>query len=273
MAESKEEKKEMSFLDHLEELRGRLFRSVLGIITGVVVVVIFHDFVINEVIMGPRKADFITYRTLCSLSHRIGMDDKLCLSPPMLNLQSTTMSGNFNADILVCILGGIVIAFPFIFLQIWGFIKPGLTQREIKSARGIVFYVSLLFFLGIVFGYFILAPISVQFLGNYSFADVQNNATILSYLKLTTSLVFGTGLLFQLPVLIYFLAKIGLVSAAFLKKYRRHALVANLIVSAIITPPDVVSQLIVAAPIMLLYEASILVAKRVEKSKSRAVIA
>lgn len=255
----------MSFLDHLEELRGRLVRAVLAVVAGVIVIVVFHDFVVNSVIMGPRQADFITYRLFCQWSHKLGMGDDLCLAPPALELQSTTMSGAINADILVCILGGIVIAFPFIFWQLWGFVKPGLNAREIKSVNGIVFYVSLLFFAGVGFGYFLLAPLSIQFLGNYTFADVQNNATILSYLKLTTSLVFGTGLMFQLPVLIYFLAKIGLVTSAFLKKYRRHAFVVNLIISAIITPPDVVSQLVVAMPILLLYEASIYVAKRVER--------
>lgn len=257
----------MSFLDHLEELRGRLVKSVLGVIAGIIVVVIFHDFVVYDVIMGPKSADFITYRALCSWSHALGMDDELCLEPPRLNLQSTTMGGNFNADIMVCILGGIVLAFPFIFWQLWGFVKPGLNEREIKAVNGIVFYVSLLFFAGIAFGYFILAPLSIQFLGNYRFGDVENNATILSYLKVTTSLVFGTGLMFQLPVLIYFFAKVGLVSAAFLKKYRKHAFVANLIVSAIITPPDVVSQLVVAFPILLLYEASIYVCARVERKR------
>ncbi len=264
--------KDMSFLDHLEELRGRLVKAVLGMIAGVVVVIAFHDFVINKIIMGPRNADFITYDLLCRWSHKLGMGDELCLPPPILNLQSTTMSGTLNADILVCILGGIIIAFPFIFWQLWGFIKPGLSEREIKSVNGIVFYVSLLFFAGVGFGYFVLAPLSVQFLGNYTFADVQNNATILSYLKLTTSLVFGTGLIFQLPILIYFLAKIGLVTSAFLKKYRRHAFVVNLIISAIITPPDVVSQLVVAMPILALYETSIYVARRVEKKQERSII-
>lgn len=266
MAE-KAEKKDMSFLDHLEELRGRLFYSVLAAAIGVIVIVIFHDFVINNIIMGPRKADFITYRLFCDWSHKLGMGENLCLSPPNLTLQNTTMSGALNADILVCILGGIVLAFPFIFYQIWGFIKPGLNQREIKAVQGIVLYVSLLFFAGITFGYYILSPLSIQFLGNYTFADVENNATILSYLKLTTSLVFGTGLMFQLPILIYFLSKVGIVTAAFLRKYRKHAFIVNLIVSAIITPPDVVSQLVVALPILLLYEASIFVAARVEKSK------
>ncbi len=263
-----EEKKDMSFLEHLEELRKRLFRAVVGIVVGVIVIIYFHDFVVNDVIMGPRKADFITYRAFCSWSHKMGLEEQLCLAPPTLTLQSTTMSGNMNADILICLVGGMIIAFPFVFFQLWGFIKPGLKEREINAVRGIVFYVSTLFFAGVAFGYFLLAPLSIQFLGNYQFADVQNNATILSYLKLTTSLVFGTGLIFQLPILVYFLAKIGLISSAFLRKYRKHAFVVNLIVAAILTPPDVTSQLLVALPILLLYEISIIVASKTEKSAS-----
>jgi sec-independent protein translocase protein TatC len=183
------------------------------------------------------------------------------------------MGGNFSAYLLVCIVGGIVVAFPWIIYQLWCFIKPGLNKKEISSVNGIVFFVSLLFFTGVLFGYFILAPLSIQFLGNFQFGDVQVQSTVLSYLKLTTSLVLGTGLMFQLPILIYFLAKLGMVSSAFLKKYRRHAFVVNLIVAAIITPPDVTSQILVSLPILLLYEISIYVAGRVEKSKSKSAMA
>jgi sec-independent protein translocase protein TatC len=260
-----EQQKDMSFLEHLEELRRRLFWSVVSVIIGIIVVVIYHDFVIDQVIMGPRKPDFVTYRAFCHWSQTMGMGDQLCLDPPRLVLQSTTMSGNMNADIMVCVVGGIILAFPFIVWQLWGFIKPGLKDKETKSVRGVVFYVSLLFFTGVSFGYYLLAPLSIQFLGNYTFADVQNTPTLLSYLKLTTSLVFGTGLVFQLPVVVYFLSRIGIVTAAFLRKYRRHAFVVNLIVAAIITPPDVTSQILVSLPILLLYEVSILVAARAEK--------
>ena len=255
----------MSFLDHLEELRRRLWRAVVGVALGIVVVVVFHETVINDIIMGPRKADFVTYRAFCDWSHTIGLGDQLCLEPPKLVLQSTTMSGNMNADILVCVVGGIILAFPFIVWQLWGFIKPGLKQKESKAVNGVVFYVSLLFFSGVLFGYYLLAPLSIQFLGNYTFADVQNTPTLLSYLKLTTSLVFGTGLVFQLPVVVYFLSRIGLVTADFVRKYRKHAFVVNLIVAAIITPPDVTSQLLVSLPILLLYEISIHVAARAER--------
>lgn len=172
-----------------------------------------------------------------------------------------------NADIVVCLIGGLILAFPFVFWQIWGFIKPGLRAKEINAVNGVVFFVSLLFFCGVAFGYFVLAPLSIQFLGNYQFADVENNSTVLSYLKLTTTLVFGTGLIFQLPVLMYFLTKIGIVSSAFLKKYRKHAFVVNLIIAAVLTPPDVTSQLLVSMPILLLYELSIFIAVRVEKNQ------
>lgn len=266
-----EENKDMSFLQHLEELRKRLVRAVLGVLAGVIIVVWFHDFVVEQIVMGPRRADFITYRAFCSWSHTVGLGEQLCLAPPAMTLQSTTMSGNMNADIMVCLIGGIIVAFPFIFWQIWGFVKPGLREKEQKAVRGIVGYVSLLFFAGIMFGYFVLAPLSIQFLGNYTFADVKAEPTLLSYLKLTTSLVFGTGMLFQLPVLIYFLTKIGLASSAFLKKYRRHAFVANLIIAAVLTPPDVTSQILVAMPLLLLYEISILIASRIEKKQAAAV--
>jgi sec-independent protein translocase protein TatC len=263
-----EEQKEMSFIEHLEELRSRLVKAVIAVVLGIVVIVIFDDLVIDGIIMGPRRLDFPTYRFFCALSHQLGLGEKLCFTEMNFTLQSTTMGGNFSAYILVCLVGGIVLAFPFIIYQLWAFIKPGLNRKEATGVSGIVFYVSLLFFAGVLFGYYVLAPLSIQFLGNFQFADVAVSSTVLSYLKLTTSLVLGTGLMFQLPVLMYFLAKLGLVTAAFLKKYRRHAFVVNLIVAAILTPPDVTSQLLVSLPILLLYEASIFIAARVERNKA-----
>jgi sec-independent protein translocase protein TatC len=177
------------------------------------------------------------------------------------------MGGNFSAYMLVVIVAGLVIAFPFVFYQLWGFIRPGLHMKERKSVNGIVFYVALLFFCGCSFGYYVLTPLSINFLGNFQFGDVEVNATILSYLKLVTSLVLGTGLIFQLPVVVYFLGKIGLISSEFLKKYRRHAFVVNLIIAAIITPPDVTSQILVSMPILLLYEVSIFLVARIERQR------
>lgn len=260
--------KEMSFLEHLEELRGRLFKAVLGILVGVIVVFIFDDFVIEEIIMAPRRLDFISYRMWCELSHVLGMGDTLCFTEINFTLQSTTMGGNFSAYLLVVIIGGVILSFPWIIFQMWSFIKPGLNAREIASVRGIVFYISLLFFLGVFFGYYILCPLSITFLGNFQFSDVPVTSTVLSYLKLNTSLLLGTGLIFQLPVLMYFLGQLGIVTSTMLKKYRKHALVVNLIAAAIITPPDITSQILVALPILLLYEISILVVARVEKKRS-----
>jgi sec-independent protein translocase protein TatC len=265
-----EEAKEMSFIEHLEELRSRLVRSVIAVIVGVCIIVAFDDVVIDQIIMGPRHLDFPTYQFFCNMGRSMGLGEQLCFTEMNFTLQSTTMGGNFSAYILVCLVGGIVLAFPYIIYQLWSFIKPGLNRKESSGVSGIVMWVSLLFFTGVLFGYYVLAPLSIQFLGNFQFADVAVSSTVLSYLKLTTSLVLGTGLMFQLPVLMYFLAKIGLVTSAFLKKYRRHAFVVNLIVAAIITPPDVTSQILVSLPILLLYEASIFITARVEKNKLKA---
>jgi sec-independent protein translocase protein TatC len=264
-----EEKKEMGFLDHLEELRRRLFWSIISVIIGICVMVYFDQWLINDVIMAPKNLDFVTYRKFCEFSHWMGLEDQLCFSEVKLTLQSTTMGGNFSAYMLVVIVAGIIVAFPYIFYQIWGFIKPGLNLKEKKSVNGIIFFVTLLFFLGCSFGYFLLTPLSINFLGNFSFGDVEVNATILSYLKLETSLVLGSGLLFQLPVVVYFLGKIGMISSQFLKKYRRHAFVVNLILAAVVTPPDVTSQILVSLPILLLYEISILLVARIEKKAER----
>ena len=258
---------EMSFLDHLEELRGRLVKAVAGVLVGIILIVIFDDVVIEKIIMGPKHADFISYRAWCWLSHTLGLGEKLCIVPADFTMISTTVGGNFSAYLLVCILGGILIAFPFIFYQLWSFVKPGLKPKEVKAVRGITLFVSILFFTGALFGYFVLAPLSLQFLVGFSFGDAVAQPTVLSYLKLTTSLVLGTALIFQLPVLVLFLTRIGIVSSKFLKKYRKHAFVVNLVLAAIITPPDVTSQILVSMPILFLYEFSIYLAKRVEKKK------
>lgn len=262
------EKKDMSFLEHLEELRMRLVRAVAGVVVGIIVVFYFDDFVIEEIIMAPRRLDFVSYRLWCDLSHLLGLGDSLCFKEMNFSLQSTTMGGNFSAYILVNIIGGIILSFPWVIYQLWSFIKPGLNAKEIKSVNGIVFYISMLFFIGVLFGYYVLCPLSINFLGNFEFSDVPVTSTVLSYLKLNTSLLLGTGLIFQLPVLMYFLAQLGLVSSALLRKYRKHAFVVNLIAAAIITPPDVTSQILVALPILALYEISIKVVARTEKRKA-----
>ncbi len=259
----------MSFLDHLEELRFRLMRSAIAILLGAVVLFIFDEFVFNVVIFGPMKLDFFTYVQWCNLSHWLGFGDELCVKSVDYEVINTTMVGQFTSHIMVSIIGGIIIAFPYIFYEVWNFVKPGLRQQEIKAVRGVIFAASLLFFTGVLFGYYLIAPLSLQFLGSYQVGDVKSMVTISSYMKTVVSCTFSSGLVFQLPVLVYFLTKIGLIGPALLRKYRKHALVAVLIVAAIITPPDVTSQIIVTLPILLLYEVSIFISARVERKKAK----
>ncbi len=259
--------KEMSFLDHLEELRKRLIWIVLSIAAGGILMFVFQDSV-EEVLSGPRSSDFITYKVLCKASQAAGFDDSLCFTDVDFELQGTTMLANFTAHFMVSIIGGIIIAFPFIFYQLWLFIKPGLKKTEVSAVNGVSIGTSLLFFSGVCFGYFVLAPLSVRFLGTYEFAGAIMRPNIMSYIKLVASLSLATGLIFQLPVVIYFLSKIGIVTPEGLRKYRKHTLVAVLILSAVITPPDVFSQVLVAFPVLILYEFSIRISARVQRSSA-----
>jgi sec-independent protein translocase protein TatC len=260
--------KEMSFLDHLEELRKRLIRAALAVVAGAIVIFVSKEIVFDQIIFAPRQPDFLSFRAWCALGQWIGAGDRLCVKEIKYTLQSTTMLGQFTTHLLVSIVGGIIIAFPYIFSQFWQFVKPGLRQNELKSVRGIVVYTTLLFFLGVLFGYYGLLPLSLQFLGSYQLGDVPTISTINSYIKLMVSVTLATGLVFQLPVMIYFLTRIGLVSSQMLRNYRKHALVAILVLAAIITPPDVTSQILVAMPILVLYEVGIMVAKRVERKRA-----
>lgn len=257
--------KEMGFLDHLEELRGRLFKSVLAIALGATILFIKKDWLFDAVLFGPRKIDFFSFRMWCKLSDLIGAGDRLCVSEIKYELINTSMLGNFTAHIIVSLIGGIIIAFPFLTLQVWGFVKPALKTTERKSIQGAGAASSLLFFLGVAFGYWGIVPLSLQFLGGYELGDVAARIAVMSYVKTVATISFASGLIFQLPVMVYFLARSGMVTAALLRKYRRHALVGILIVSAIITPPDLTSQILVSIPVLFLYEIGILIAKRQER--------
>jgi sec-independent protein translocase protein TatC len=207
------------------------------------------------------KKEFITFQIMCKYFG-------ICITEIPIKFQSMTVSGQFSYALMMSFLGGIVVTFPYLFYQIWAFVKPGLKFKEKNLARGIVFYVSLLFFLGILFGYYIVAPLSIQFFGSYQMSSkIENIFTVNSYMSTILSTVFYCGLFFLLPVVTYLLTKIGLFDSAFLKKYRKHAIVIILILAAIITPPDVISQIIVSIPILILYEIGIVVSKRVEKQK------
>lgn len=257
--------KEMGFLDHLEELRRRLFYSALAIFAGGIGLFIAKDFLFDTILFGPRRTDFISYRAWCWLSERIGAGDALCVQEIGYELINTTMLGNFTTHILVSAIGGLVIAFPIVFRQFWLFVRPALKTREVTAARGIGFATSTLFFLGVLFGYYVISPLSLQFLGNYELGDVEARISVMSYMKTVASISLAAGLIFQLPVLIYFLAKAGLVTSQGLKGYRKHALVGILVVAAIITPPDLTSQILVAMPVLVLYEIGIAIARRVER--------
>lgn len=269
MAKKKqEEEKEMSFLDHLEALRWHLVRSSAAILAGGALAFVFSDFLFDTVIFGPKKPDFITYRAFCKLSQWLGMGDDFCMSDMPFELINTDMGGQFSTHIWICIVVGIILAFPYIVFEIWRFVSPALYTNERKHATGGIFYTSLLFLLGVTFGYFVVTPLSVNFLANYSIsAEVKNYINISSYLSTISMVTLSSGILFELPIFIYFLSKIGLVTPGFLRKYRKHAVVLNLIASAIITPPDISSQIIVAIPIALLYEVGIVLSARVEKQR------
>lgn len=266
MAKEKKDKENMSFLGHLEELRWRLVRISAVIVVFAIVFFIFTEEIMNYVLLAHKDADFITYRIFGKLGEMLGAGDSLYPDEIDLSLQSIKMMGQFGTHLFMSIVGGIVIAFPYIFFEIWGFVKPGLKSNEKKATRGITIYASLLFFLGILFGYYVVAPLTVQFFGNYQITDdIQNNFTIRSYLATVVTSTFLTGLFFQLPIVSYILSKIGLLTPQFLRKYRRHAVVVLLVLSAIITPPDIISQVIVVIPLMGLYEISIMVSNRIYK--------
>jgi sec-independent protein translocase protein TatC len=258
-----EENNNMSFLDHLEELRWRLVRCAIAILLFSLVLWIYQEWIMDTIFLSMKSPTFFSFKILC---HYFG----ICIEEIPVKMQSTTLSGQFSYALMTSIVGGFVLSFPYIFYQIWSFVKPGLKQNEKSVVKGIVFYVSLLFFIGILFGYFVVAPLCVQFFGSYQISkDVENIFTISSYMSTIISTVFYSGLLFLLPVIAYLFAKLGVITPAFLRKYRKHAIVGVLILSALITPPDLISQVIVAFPIVLLYELSIFVVVAVEKNRNK----
>ena len=260
----------MSFIDHLEVLRGHLFRSVLAILVGAILIAVYKDFFVKKVLLGPTHADFPTYRFFCSIGKTLHLEKALCMSGLNIQMQSTGVATQFSAFISVMLIGGIVLAFPYIFYEFWRFIKPALTEKELKNTRGVIFWVSFLFFLGVFFGFFIIAPYTLNFFGNFQLDEnIENRWTISSYFDTMIPLILGTGLAFQLPLLMILLAKIGVVTGSYLKRVRKYSIVIILIVAAIITPgPDVISQMTVAIPLFLLYEVSILLTRRIEKREA-----
>ena len=260
---------EMGFLDHLEELRKRLFWSAAFILIGGIGLFISKDWLFETVLFGPRNPEFISFRGWCWLSNKVGAGNALCVQEINYELINTTMLGNFTTHILVSAIGGFILSFPLVFWQGWLFLRPALKDRERQAARGIGLSSSLLFFTGVAFGYLIIAPLSLQFLGNYELGDVQARISVMSYMKTMASITMAAGLIFQLPVVVYFLSRAGLITPDILKSYRKHALVGIFVIAAVITPPDVTSQLLVAMPVLVLYEISIAISRRVMKRKTK----
>lgn len=261
---------EMSFVDHLEVLRGHLFRSVLAIAVGAIVVGIYNKFVIQRVLMGPTHSDFPTYVAMCKFGNNIGLGASLCIREINVPMQNTVVGGQLSMFFSVILIGGLILAFPFVFWEFWKFVKPALTQKELNRTRGVIFWVSFLFFLGVFFGYFVVAPYTINFFANFQIDEnIENRWTISSYLDTMTPLILGSGLAFQLPLVMFFLAKVGIVTATWLKSVRKYSLVVILVVAGIITPgPDIISQMTVALPLLILYEISIVLCRRVEKDRA-----
>ncbi len=258
---------EMSFLGHLEELRWHLIRSFISIFIFAIVAFIFHSFIFDSIILAPKTPDFFTNYHLCEFGNFIGIKT-LCINSKPFQIINIKMAGQFSTHIMVSLVAGFLIAFPYVFWEFWSFLKPALEKKEKKHTSGAVFFRSLLFLLGVLFGYYLIVPLSVHFLGGYNVSSqVLNQINLGSYISTVTSVVLASGIIFELPIIVYFLSKIGLVTPHSLKKYRRHSLVAILILSAIITPPDIFSQVLVSLPLFILYEFGILIAKNIYKEK------
>jgi sec-independent protein translocase protein TatC len=261
--------KEMSFLEHLEELRWHVIRALGAVILFTIGAFVLAPWIFENVIFAPARVDFPTFKWLCKLGDVLGYDG-LCVKDIPFKVQSRNMTGQFTMHIMSSFIIGLVVAFPYVVWELWRFIKPGLQKSERKYSRGAVASVSVLFFMGVTFGYFVIVPWMVYFLANYSISDiVVNEFDITSYVSTVVMLVLGSGLLFQLPVVIYFLTKIGIVTPEFLRKYRKHSIVIILIVAAIVTPPDPLSQMLITIPLYMLFEISILISASVAKRKAR----
>jgi sec-independent protein translocase protein TatC len=265
----KADKSEMSFLEHLEELRWHLVRSAFVVVIMAGLAFVFKKLVFDIIILGPSMADFPTNRWLCAFGrHSFLHTEVLCINKTPISLQNIQMAGQFMAHIKISLISGLVVAFPYVFYEFWRFVRPALYQNEKNVAQGAVLAITMLFFVGVAFGYFIISPLSINFLFNYQVTELaKNDIQLMSYVSLVAGISLASGVLFELPVIVYFFSKIGLLTPAFLRRYRRHAIIVILLIAAIITPPDVFSQVLVSMPLLLLYEISIGISRRIEKKQ------
>ncbi|WP_416440368.1 twin-arginine translocase subunit TatC [Phnomibacter sp. MR] len=264
-----EEGAEMSFIDHLEELRWHIMRSVIAVLVGAITVFVYIDEVMDVIIFGPIEKGFVTYSWLCEMGQKMGIGDSLCLPTPNIQMQTTTFGGQFVSSITIAFVCGIIVAFPYIFWEVWRFIKPALKPAELKATRGAIFWVTLFFMLGVAFGYFLLAPFTFSFLANYTIGTkniIETRPALNDYIDNLVDITVGAGLAFELPVVSFVLTRIGLITPRFLREYRKYAYVGLLVIAAVITPsPDLSSQLLVVFPLILLYEFSVIVSARISK--------
>jgi sec-independent protein translocase protein TatC len=268
-----QEQAEMGFFDHIEELRWHIIRSAVVWFIAAIAIFFYIDWVYDNIILAPANEHFFTYGALCRLGNWLHLGDSFCMPPIKINFQVTEVNGTFTSAINIAIIGGIIVAFPYIFWELWRFISPALTSKERNYATGAIFYVSLCFFVGVLFGYYLLAPFTFNFLASFSLGKtgmIQYRPSINDYIDSLTNLILGCGVAFELPVLCFVLAKLGIITASFLKKYFKFAFVIILVVAAVITPsPDWTSQFLVAIPLTLLYWISILLAGMVDRQKAK----
>ena len=262
----------MTFIDHLEALRWHIVRSLLAWVIAAIGIFIFRDWVFDNVIFAPAHTGFISYSVLCKISHTLHLGQSLCMPPVDIQLQGNTVSGPFMSALNISMVSGLIIVFPYLFFELWRFIKPALSAKELKYSRKSIFWVSVCFFSGAAFGYFLLAPFTFNFLANFQLGSAGSYKylpTLDDYISTLNNILLGCGIAFELPVLAVVLAKIGIITAKFLKTYRKYALVIILVLAAILTPsPDWISQAIVAMPLVLLYEISIILVKNIDKKRA-----
>jgi sec-independent protein translocase protein TatC len=264
---------EMAFVDHLEELRWHIIRSLIAILFFAVIIFIKIQWVFDNIIFGPANPNFISYRAICSLSHKLNLGNELCLPPVTINLQTTTFGGQFFSSFSIAFVGGLIAAFPYIFWEFWRFVKPALKPKELKGTHFIIFWISFFFFLGAAFGYFVLGPFTFNFLARFQVSAlnvVQTKPTINDYIDNLTNLILGCGIAYEMPVLTYALTKIGLITPQMLRRSRKYAIVIILVLAAIITPsPDWYSQTIVFIPLYSLFELGVYLSTRVYKKEKQ----
>lgn len=257
--------KEMSFVEHLEELRWVIVRSLAGVVVMTILVFAFKSFFIDDIIFGPSRKDFIGYKMLCNISTNLFQNDVLCFGNDLV-IQNLRLSGQFLGHFQISFILGLVLAFPWVFYQFWSFIKPALYEKEQKAMQGITIFSWFFFILGLLFGYFIILPFSIDFLYNYNLSvSLENIYQLKDYISYTTMVTLSAAVMFELPMVIFLLTKIGLVTPKDLRAYRKHAFVGIIVLSALITPPDVMSLFLIATPVYTLYELSIFVSAFVHK--------